>query len=1026
MGSLESGIPAKRDNGGRGGRQQQQQHQFLQRNRSRLSRFLLWKRIDYFQWICTIGVFFFFAVLFQMFLPGLVIDKSDKPWSSKEILPPDLIVFKEKGFLDFGDDVRFEPTKLLMKFQREANGFNFTSSSLNTTLQRFGFRKPKLAMVFADLLADPEQVLMLSISKALQEISYAIEVYSLKDGPVNSIWQKMGVPVTILETNHASSCVIDWLSYDGIIVNSLRARSMFTCFLQEPFKSLPLVWVINEETLAVRSRQYNSTGQTDLLTDWKKIFSRASVVVFHNYLHPILYSEFDAGNFYVIPGSPEEVWKAKNLEFPQRDDVVISIVGSQFLYKGQWLEHALLLQALQPLFSGYYLESHNSHLKIIVLGGESASNYSVAIETISQNLTYPKDAVKHVSVAGNVDKILESSDLVIYGSFLEEQSFPEILMKAMSLGKPIVAPDLSNIRKYVDDRVTGYLFPKKNLKVLSEIVLEVITEGKISPLAQKIAMMGKTTAKNMMARETIEGYVTLLEKILKFSSEVASPKDVQEVPPKLIEEWSWHPFEAFLDKSPDDRTARSYGFLAKFERHWNHTPGEAMRFGTVNDDSFVYEIWEEERYLQMMNSKKRREDEELKGRALQYHGTWEEVYKSAKRADRSKNDLHERDEGELLRTGQPLCIYEPYFGEGTWSFLHQYPLYRGVGLSVKGRRPRMDDIDASSRLPLFNNPYYRDALGDFGAFFAISNKIDRLHKNSWIGFQSWRATARKESLSKTAENALLNAIQTRKHGDALYFWVRMDKDPRNPLQKPFWSFCDAINAGNCRFAYNQTLRKMYGIKNLDSLPPMPEDGDTWSVMQSWALPTRSFLEFVMFSRMFVDSLDAQIYEEHHRTSRCYLSLTKDKHCYSRLLELLVNVWAYHSARHIVYIDPSTGLMQEQHKQRNRRGQMWVKWFDYATLKTMDEDLAEEADSDRRVGHWLWPWTGEIVWRGSLEKEKQRKNAEKEEKKKKSRDKLNRMRSRNSRQKVIGKYVRPPPENETVTGNGNSTLSNVEA
>jgi len=57
--------------------------------------------------------------------------------------------------------------------------------------------------------------------------------------------------------------------------------------MQEPFKSLPLIWVINEETLAVRSRQYNSTGQTELLTDWKKIFSRASVVVFHNYLLPV-------------------------------------------------------------------------------------------------------------------------------------------------------------------------------------------------------------------------------------------------------------------------------------------------------------------------------------------------------------------------------------------------------------------------------------------------------------------------------------------------------------------------------------------------------------------------------------------------------------------------------------------------------------------------------------------------------------------------------------------------------------------
>lgn len=38
---------------------------------------------------------------------------------------------------------------------------------------------------------------------------------------------------------------------------------------------------------------------------------------------------------------------------------------------------------------------------------------------------------------------------------------------------------------------------------------------------------------------------------------------------------------------------------------------------------------------------------------------------------------------------------------------------------------------------------------------------------------------------------------------------------------------------------------MYGVHpdhDLDSLLHMPNDGDTWSVMQSWVLPTRSFLE----------------------------------------------------------------------------------------------------------------------------------------------------------------------------------------
>lgn len=113
---------------------------------------------------------------------------------------------------------------------------------------------------------------------------------------------------------------------------------------------------------------------------------------------------------------------------------------------------------------------------------------------------------------------------------------------------------------------------------------------------------------------------------------------------------------------------------------------------------------------------------------------------------------------------------------------------------------------------------------------------------------------------------------------------------------------------------------MYGIKhNLTSLPPMPIDGDTWSVMHSWVLPTRSFLEFVMFSRsgvfeffisnfflslsldhqisptpkqrkrqslefvnnvnvlicrMFVDTLDSEFYEQHHLSGVCYLSLSK--------------------------------------------------------------------------------------------------------------------------------------------------------
>lgn len=135
-----------------------------------------------------------------------------------------------------------------------------------------------------------------------------------------------------------------------------------------------------------------------------------------------------------------------------------------------------------------------------------------------------------------------------------------------------------------------------------------------------------------------------------------------------------------------------------------------------------------------------------------------------------------------------------------------------------------------------------------------------------------------------------------------------------------------------------------------------------------------------------------------------------------MLELLVNVWAYHSARRMVYIDPETGAMREQHKFKSRKGKMWVKWFSYATLKSIDEDMAEVADSDRPSRRWLWPSTGEVFWQGVLERERSLRHKQKEKRKQKSKDKIERMRRRNH-QKVIGKYVKPPPEE---TGKTNST------
>lgn len=105
----------------------------------------------------------------------------------------------------------------------------------------------------------------------------------------------------------------------------------------------------------------------------------------------MIYSTFDAGNFFVIPGSPAEAWKTESLMALDKGylrtkvgygpkDVVVTIVGSEFLYRGLWLEHTIVLRALIPLVEDFSLYNTSSYLKIIVLSGDSMSNYSLVVE----------------------------------------------------------------------------------------------------------------------------------------------------------------------------------------------------------------------------------------------------------------------------------------------------------------------------------------------------------------------------------------------------------------------------------------------------------------------------------------------------------------------------------------------------------------------------------------------------------------------------------------------------------------------
>lgn len=57
--------------------------------------------------------------------------------------------------------------------------------------------------------------------------------------------------------------------------------------MQEPFSSIPLIWIIQEDTLGKRLPVYEEMGWKHLISHWKNALGRANVIVFPDFTLPV-------------------------------------------------------------------------------------------------------------------------------------------------------------------------------------------------------------------------------------------------------------------------------------------------------------------------------------------------------------------------------------------------------------------------------------------------------------------------------------------------------------------------------------------------------------------------------------------------------------------------------------------------------------------------------------------------------------------------------------------------------------------
>ncbi|KAL4191036.1 hypothetical protein AMTRI_Chr07g78810 [Amborella trichopoda] len=871
----------------------------------------------------------------------------------------------ETGPFSFAAPLRFYSFELDRRFAEKGRELEILREQ-----PRLAVRPPLLAIVMSSMDADASSLMLITLGSNLQLLGYKLQVFAFVVGKTLGAWEKIGCRVSILDDKSLHS--VDWTNFDGVLLTSLEEKIVVSSLLQEPFLSVPLIWIVQEETLGERLPVYEENGWIGLVSEWISAFSRANVLVFPDFTLPMMYSKLDTGNFFVIPGLPVEAWESeasvlrdvnqlRKDSVLQEDDLIIFVTGSPFAYTDLPLDYDVAVHAI-----GSFLKDSHVSFKFFFFNGKSKDGDLETMQELTSRLDFPVDSMRFYGEDDYINDVLSMADIVLYGSIHEEQVLPPLFLRAMSFGIPVMAPDLPFVRRYIQNGTHGLIYPMNDTGRLIATFSFLVTDGKLNNYAHMLGYSGRLHARNMFALDFITTYAKLLENVLQFPSDAMLPKPVSRLPAHEVQ-WAWDLIGneiAMTDgqilgegvRKPN-RLHRNSNVMSAIEESWKSSMNASD--DQIAEDIPTQQDWDDARDTEISEEYERREMEELNGQMETDVESWEDVRRNTKKFEKVKVESNERDEGELERTGLSLCIYEVYDGAGAWPFLHRDSLYRGLSLAPGSRRTNSDDLEAVERLPLLNNTYYRDAFCELGGLFAIANGTDNIHKHPWIGFQSWRASGRKVCF--------------------------------------LTSFAEAF-------------RLMYALpSNETALPPMPSDGEHWSALHSWAMPTRSFLEFVMFSRMFTSSLlDSQRLNP-QRNDTCLLGSSKieKRQCYCRVLEVLVNVWAYHSARKMVYIDPISGLLEEQHPVEKRIGSMWVAHFNNTLLKDMDEEWAEQADDGDHPpgstdgGTWVWPSTGEVYCKVIFDREQAEKYRAKMEKTRKAMEKLLERQKYGYKQKTLG-------------------------
>ena len=159
----------------------------------------------------------------------------------------------------------------------------------------------------------------------------------------------------------------------------------------------------------------------------------------------------------------------------------------------------------------------NKNVRFVLAGADSSQDFTKLLKLFITN----NGLNDYISMPGAVygeekDKLFETSDIFVFPSYYERETFGIVNIEAMSWGLPVISSTEGAIPEIVQDRITGFIVNPRSPKEIADKIMTLVNNP---DLRKKMGMRGREVFK---AKYTSEAYarnlgaaIRLFEDMLK-------------------------------------------------------------------------------------------------------------------------------------------------------------------------------------------------------------------------------------------------------------------------------------------------------------------------------------------------------------------------------------------------------------------------------------------------------------------------------------------------------------------------------